>query len=403
MNLLNNNISIEKKMKNLLLQWNLICVCFLFLCGLSEISFTQPINSDSQFLVKSIQKIKESNTGWVTSGNNMIVYGIGKRVNIASEEYPHNVIKSIMLDSKVSGAVIYGHYCYLAVSGKGIIIIDLSNYNNLQIVNSIPLYGGKFYVAQSKELLYVVDQGSGLRIYELYDPENPMEIGFLSISDKVSGLSASNTLAYIAFSNKGITLVDVSMPEEPIITGHIDFDIPVVSLSSSETEIYISSGLYGFTILDLTEPIGSNSFFHQQIDSYGISIMGRAFYMAAREKGLFLVTSESRVPTTYIVYVGQGGSNFSPSNLIVAQGDTVEWVWISGTHTTTSGNNCIADGIWNSGNKSSGTFSYTFNNLGTYPYFCALHCAMGMTGIVTVNSVGPPSVLTCPACANIQQ
>ena len=78
---------------------------------------------------------------------------------------------------------------------------------------------------------------------------------------------------------------------------------------------------------------------------------------------------------------------FSPAHIAVAQGDTVRWVWVSGTHTTTSGDlgSCTADGLWDAPiSVSNPSFEYTFNDLGTLTYFCRPHCAMGMNGSVTV-------------------
>jgi plastocyanin len=84
---------------------------------------------------------------------------------------------------------------------------------------------------------------------------------------------------------------------------------------------------------------------------------------------------------TIIVEVGTNGNVFSPSTVSIATGDTIRWVWISGTHDTTS-----ADGLWASGDQGQGsTFEYTFATAGTYNYFCARHVACcGMRGTINV-------------------
>ncbi|GEM_PF-1234496 len=86
---------------------------------------------------------------------------------------------------------------------------------------------------------------------------------------------------------------------------------------------------------------------------------------------------------------------FSPQNITIEVGDTVVWTNNDSSssiygpvpiiHTTTSGTSCpTGNGIWNSGSLSTGqSFSFTFNQPGTYPYFCAIHC---FTGTVTVNA-----------------
>ena len=93
-----------------------------------------------------------------------------------------------------------------------------------------------------------------------------------------------------------------------------------------------------------------------------------------------------------IVNVGQNGGNAfadqqsGTSTTTITAGTTVQWVWVSGFHSTTSGTCgtvCTADGIWDSGAGGGMTFSHTFNQAGTFPYFCTVHGAM-MTGTIVV-------------------
>ena len=75
---------------------------------------------------------------------------------------------------------------------------------------------------------------------------------------------------------------------------------------------------------------------------------------------------------------------FAPANITVEPGTTVTWVQSGNNpHTTTS-----YDGLWDSGmieGGSGGTFSFTFEEPGTYDYFCKPHEDLGMVGSVTVS------------------
>ena len=75
------------------------------------------------------------------------------------------------------------------------------------------------------------------------------------------------------------------------------------------------------------------------------------------------------------------------STTTINAGQTVTWQWAGSSHSSTSGNCCSASGMWDSGVKSSGSFSYTFASAGNYPYFCSVHGSM-MTGTVVVKSSG---------------
>lgn len=78
------------------------------------------------------------------------------------------------------------------------------------------------------------------------------------------------------------------------------------------------------------------------------------------------------------------GQSFSPSTLEVEVGTTVTWENNSDmVHTVTSGSDRTADGTFDSGNLSEGdTFSYTFNEVGEFDYFCMPH--ENMTATVNV-------------------
>jgi plastocyanin len=95
---------------------------------------------------------------------------------------------------------------------------------------------------------------------------------------------------------------------------------------------------------------------------------------------------------TLIVDVGPGGSMTfvdrvsGNSTTTIQVGDTVNWIWVSDFHSTTSGTcttTCTPDGIWDSGVGQGLTFSHTFTQAGTFPYYCTAHGAM-MQGTVIV-------------------
>ena len=84
---------------------------------------------------------------------------------------------------------------------------------------------------------------------------------------------------------------------------------------------------------------------------------------------------------------------FAPQELEVEAGTTVTWSNEDpGTHTVTSGEveqgtsgvTQAPDGRFDSGTiAGDGSFEHTFDEPGTYPYFCALHPAT-MSGVVNV-------------------
>ena len=100
---------------------------------------------------------------------------------------------------------------------------------------------------------------------------------------------------------------------------------------------------------------------------------------------------------TFDVAVGQGGDVFVPDTVNISVGDTVRWTWAEGGHSVTSGDStsCTADGQFCSPNNTNCgqcvtsiqgfVYEFTFTQAGSFSYFCCVHCAIGMTGVVNVS------------------
>ena len=111
-------------------------------------------------------------------------------------------------------------------------------------------------------------------------------------------------------------------------------------------------------------------------------------------------TATPTPPPGHVVTIGQNGSRYTDSQSgtsisTVHVGDTVQWVWMGGPHSTTSGTcmaggyyggtTCGPDAQWDSGVRSpTYTFSIKFTQAGTYLYFCEVHLG-NMRGTVQVD------------------
>ena len=93
-------------------------------------------------------------------------------------------------------------------------------------------------------------------------------------------------------------------------------------------------------------------------------------------------------------------NSFSPSNFTINLGDTVQWVWSAGTHTTTSLTVPTGATEWDKPINSSATsFTYVPKKTGAYNYKCTFHFAMGMQGNFTVVACSQPSAQISAASA----
>ena len=128
--------------------------------------------------------------------------------------------------------------------------------------------------------------------------------------------------------------------------------------------------------------------------------MRRLLQLAMISLVALLVFAPSALAQGQEVTVRMEDNFFDPANITVEPGTTVTWVQSGeNPHTTTS-----YDGLWDSGmieGGSGGTFSFTFEEPGTYDYFCIPHESLGMIGSVTVTggTASPASTATGTATA----
>lgn len=102
-------------------------------------------------------------------------------------------------------------------------------------------------------------------------------------------------------------------------------------------------------------------------------------------------------PESHEVLMVTEGSDFyfEPIGLHVQPGDTVTWILDSGTHSSTAYEDRIPEGAeaWDSGNISQegAEFTYTFEEEGTYDYYCTPHQQLGMVGRIVCGEPGGPA------------
>jgi len=107
--------------------------------------------------------------------------------------------------------------------------------------------------------------------------------------------------------------------------------------------------------------------------------------------------------------INVGNFFFSPLHTVANLGDTIQWTFTAGIHTTTS--DFDSPKTWDSGNRSSGTFRIVLSpsdGPGPFPYHCTIHLTMVDTIFISTTNDGdgdgfPDLVDNCPFVANPTQ
>lgn len=106
---------------------------------------------------------------------------------------------------------------------------------------------------------------------------------------------------------------------------------------------------------------------------------------------LSFILTYSTSAATIVVRIQEDTPHFEPLTAAIHVGDTVMWIWNDGlNHSVISGdgNTGKQDGLFNSGvHRAPFTFSVTFPNTGTFPYYCGVHRSGNDSGVWPVVNV----------------
>ena len=131
--------------------------------------------------------------------------------------------------------------------------------------------------------------------------------------------------------------------------------------------------------------------------SYSVSATATAGQTVELEEEIAMKEThdKSAGPTTHSVDIPKGtsvpgceenNSCFSPADITINAGDTVEWINVdTAAHTVTGGSPSDGpSGVFDSSLvMANASYAFTFNDAGSYDYFCMVH--PWMVGSVTVN------------------
>ncbi|RLB77025.1 MAG: hypothetical protein DRH24_16905, partial [Deltaproteobacteria bacterium] len=131
----------------------------------------------------------------------------------------------------------------------------ISDGGQLDILNcytpSTPMLLGKVVlpyiisdIAVDGDYAYVSCYEDGLRIIDVSDSFNPVEVGHVYTNGYAQGVAVSGSYAYVASYGYGLRVIDISDPTNPVEVGHFDAK-NVVKVKISGNFAYLAEEGYG--------------------------------------------------------------------------------------------------------------------------------------------------------------
>ena len=108
-------------------------------------------------------------------------------------------------------------------SGGGVYILDVQDPSPVKIsdIRTRGIVRGLFYDS-FLERLYIADAHAGLRVIDISNPSNPVEVGYYDTPGYAWDVAVSGSYAYIADGISGLRVIDISNPSNPVEVGYYD-------------------------------------------------------------------------------------------------------------------------------------------------------------------------------------
>ena len=222
-------------------------------------------------------------------------YSGGIQIVHITDMIPPTWVGSYVPSDWVFDIDVEGDYAFIADASRGLVICDISN---LSLPSVCKVVNAGYAVGVTVEGDYVyVGGGSGLYVFNITNPANPVLAGFCSIPDSAEDIAISGNYAYVASYGGGLQIVNISDPTSPAIVGSLVFPNArgVVVRGNYAFIADLSVGLHVIDISNPSEPILKGTCTTPSL-GHEIAISGNYVYIADYGSGLQIIDVSD--PTT---------------------------------------------------------------------------------------------------------
>ncbi|HEC78169.1 MAG TPA: T9SS type A sorting domain-containing protein [candidate division WOR-3 bacterium] len=218
-----------------------------------------------------------------------------KIINVKNPSSPE-LLGTITTASFVWNVYVSGNYAYIANDGDGLMIIDVSDPQNpfeaAFFHTSTPTYYSTVTcVHVSGNYAYLANGWDGLRILDVSDPENPWQVGICNTPGFAEGVYVSGNYAYVADWWNGLRIINVSNPANPSEVGYYDTESYANRVCVSGSYAYVADYNDGIRIIDVSNPAGpwEIGYYDTGQEAYDVFVKNNYAYVADRRDGLRII------------------------------------------------------------------------------------------------------------------
>ncbi len=177
---------------------------------------------------------------------------------------------------------------YLFCSDSGLKIYDISDAKNPIEINYLDVNTRSYKFEVIGNTVYLASGKNGLTIIDISDLNNLTIISEINISGTTFGVDIKNNTAYIA-NNDGMHIFDISDPANPVEVKYYNGQKHIREIKVLENYVFIGSSSYGVKILDISNLDSISTIRYTNTGrGYSIIIEDSLAYVAAGNKGIII-------------------------------------------------------------------------------------------------------------------
>ena len=183
-----------------------------------------------------------------------LLAGNGPLLEIFDFAIPETPIRlgSLLLSGSITSINSAGSLAFVYSIGLGLAIIDISTLSAPQIISVFASEGQVWHQAEQGDLLFLANSVSGLRIINVADPKNPVEIGTYHATD-VKAVAVDGNLAFLSSFNGGLRILDISKPTQPREIGQDTSLVGKSGIAVRGNHVF-AADLSGLRVYDVSNP-----------------------------------------------------------------------------------------------------------------------------------------------------
>ena len=188
---------------------------------------------------------------------NYAYVGEGPRLTILNVSNPASPIvvgKTPPLPGLVQAVAVAEGYAYVADDYAGLRVVDVSDLTNRMEVGYNMRWGCAWDVSVVGDYAYLADGGVGLRVIDVSIPSNPTEVGAYNTPEYARGVAVAEGYAYVADGDGGLRVVDVSIPSNPTEVGFYDTPGHAWNVVVVGGYAYVADGRGELRVVDVSTP-----------------------------------------------------------------------------------------------------------------------------------------------------